>query len=223
MTAKAQVKGSSDDGWLTQALVDAGVLQPSQAEHLQQGSLDGESSWKRAVREGYTSDYAIVQALVTRFKVKPADVGSADTRASTLLPESMARKYRVVVLRADDRTITVATADPRDLDLEENLRFITGRRVSFEVAPPDAINKKLDEIYRPEKAINQLLEGLNPSNVESIEEVALDPDKDPTLEAPMTKLVDAMISEAVRDGASDIHAEPLVDGMTIRYRIDGVL
>jgi type II secretory ATPase GspE/PulE/Tfp pilus assembly ATPase PilB-like protein/ActR/RegA family two-component response regulator len=223
MTAKAPPKVTTDDRWLTQALVDSGVLQASQAEHLQQGSLDGESSWKRAVREGFTSDYAIVQALVTRFKVKPADVGSADLRASALLPESMARKYRVIVLRADDRTITVATSDPRDLDLEENLRFITGRRVAFEVAPPDAIHKKLDEIYRPEKAINQLLEGLNPANIESIEEIALDPDKDPALEAPMTKLVDAMISEAVRDGASDIHAEPLVDGMVIRYRIDGVL
>ena len=224
MTAKAPTRNVADDSWLPQALLNAGVLQQEQVTQLRQAEpAEGETSWKRAVRNGFTSDYAIVQALVTRFKVKPADLGSADQRAAALLPESMARKYQVVALRADDRTITLATADPRDLDLEENLRFITGRRVTFEVAPPDAISKKLDEIYRPEKAINQLLEGLNPANLESIEEVAPDSDKDPALEAPMTKLVDAMISEAVRDGASDIHAEPLVDGMVIRYRIDGVL
>ncbi len=224
MTAKAQPKKAADDRWLAQTLVDAGVLEQSQADELQKSPLgEDETSWKRAVRQGLTSDYAIVQALVSRFKVKPADLGSTDARVAGLLPETMARRHRVVVLRADDRTITVATSDPRDLDLEENLRFITGRRVTFEIAPPDAIGKKLDEIYRPEKAINQLLEGLNPSNLESIEEVDLDADKDPALEAPMTKLVDAMISEGVRDGASDIHAEPLVDGMVIRYRIDGVL
>ncbi len=224
MTAKTKPKKSADDRWLAQTLLDAGVLQPSQADVLQKEVLtEDETSWKLAVRQGFTSDYAIVQALVSRFKVKPADLGSADSRAATLLPESMARNYRVVVLRADDRTITIATSDPRDLDLEENLRFITGRRVTFEIAPPDAIAKKLDEFYRPEKAINQLLEGLNPSNLESIEEVVLDDTKDPALDAPMTKLVDAMISEGVRDGASDIHAEPLVDGMVIRYRIDGVL
>ena len=224
MTAKPQPKKAADDRWLAQTLVDAGVLESSQAEELAKTRLaEGETSWKWAVRQGFTSDYAIVQALVSRFKVKPADLGSADPRAASLLPESMARSNHVVVLRADDRTITIATADPRDLDLEENLRFITGRRVNFEIAPPDAIGKKLDEFYRPEKAINQLLEGLNPSNLESIEEVDPDSTKDPALEAPMTKLVDAIISEGVRDGASDIHAEPLVDGMVIRYRIDGVL
>lgn len=224
MTAKAQVKRSSNDFWLAQTLLDAGVITQAQADELRRVELEeGETIWKRAVRAGHATDYAIVQALVNRFKVKAADLGAADGRAAALLPESMAREHRVVVLRADDRTITLATSDPRDLDLEENLRFITGRRVSFEVAPPDAITKKLDEIYRPEKAINQLLQGLSPSNLESIEEVVIDPDKDPALEAPMTKLVDAMISEAVRDGASDIHAEPLVDGMIIRFRIDGVL
>jgi type IV pilus assembly protein PilB len=224
MTAKAKPKRKADDFWLAQALLDAGVIKQDQAAELQRAEpAEGDSSWMRAVRAGYTNDYAIVQALVTRFKIKAADLGSADPRAAGLLPEAMARQHQIVVLRADDRTITLATSDPRDLDLEENLRFVTGRRVSFEVAPPDAIHKKLDEIYRPEKAIHQLLDGLNPANLESIEEVALDSDRDPVLEAPMTKLVDAMISEAVRDGASDIHAEPLVDGMTIRYRIDGVL
>ncbi|HLB54407.1 MAG TPA: GspE/PulE family protein, partial [Gemmatimonadales bacterium] len=224
MTANATGQKPAPDLWLAQALQDAGVLQGSQAAELRQpGQVEGETVWKRAVRNGYTSDYAIVQALTGRFKVKPADLGAADPRAAALLPESIARKHLVLVLQADDRTITMATADPRDLDLEETLRFVTGRRVTFEVAPPEAIAKKIDEAYRPEKAINQLLDGLNPANLESIEEIEVTTDRDPALEAPMTKLVDAMIAEAVREGASDIHAEPLTDGMSVRYRIDGVL
>ncbi len=224
MTAKASTQKATSDGWLAQALQDAGVLQAEQAAELKQpGPMEGESVWKRAVRQGYASDYAIVQALASRFRVKPADLSDADPRAAALLPESLARKHHVIPLRADDRNITFATADPRDLDLEETLRFVTGRRVTLEVAPPDAIEKKIDQAYRPEKAINQLLEGLTPSNLESIEEIEIRDDRDPSLEAPMTKLVDAMISEGVREGASDIHAEPLTDGMSVRYRIDGVL
>jgi type IV pilus assembly protein PilB len=215
------------DLWLAQTLQDAGLLLGVQAEEVRQGQREGEegrSVWERAVQRGYASDEAIVQALAAQFKVKPADLGSADLRASALLPESVARKHRVVPLAADDRTITLATADPRDMDLEGTLSFVTGRRVTLQVAPPAAIAKKIDEAYRPEKTINALLNGLNPSTLETIED--LDPtstDRDPALDAPMTRLVDAMISDGVREGASDIHAEPLSDGTSVRYRIDGVL
>jgi type IV pilus assembly protein PilB len=202
-------------------LVDEGVLLGVQAEELKLG--DGDSIWGRAVSRGYTTDELIVKTLSARFKIPPADMAAADPRAATLLPESVARSHRVVPIYADDRVITLASANPHDLELEETLRFVTGRRVSLQVASPDVIDKKIDEVYRPEKAINRLLAGLDPSNVESIEDLPTGNERDPALEAPMTKLVDAMISDGVRDGASDIHAEPLMDGMSVRYRIDGVL
>ncbi len=201
--------------------MDEGVLLGVQAEELKLGV--GDSVWGRAVTRGYTTDAIIVKTLSARFKVPVADMAAADSRAATLLPESVARKNHVVPIYADDRVITLATADPHDFEVEENLRFVTGRRVALQVASPDVIDKKIDEVYRPEKAINRLLAGLDPANVESIEEVQVGPVRDPALEAPMTKLVDAMIADGVRDGASDIHAEPLSDGMSVRYRIDGVL
>jgi type IV pilus assembly protein PilB len=202
-------------------LVDEGVLLGVQAEELKHG--EGESYWSRAVDRGYATDELIVKALSTRFRIPPADMSAADPRAATLLPESVARSHRVVPIYADDRVITLASANPHDLELEETLRFVTGRRVSLQVASPAVIDKKIDEVYRPEKTINRLLQGLDPSNVETIEDLPVGNDRDPALEAPMTKLVDAMISDGVRDGASDIHAEPLSDGMSVRYRIDGVL
>jgi type IV pilus assembly protein PilB len=214
------------DLWLAQTLQDAGLLRGAQVEEVRQGdqaSGETRSVWERAVKLGYASDDAIVQALATRFKVKPADLAKADLRTSALLPEPIARKHRVVPLAADDRTITLATADPRDFELESTLGFITGRRVNLQVAPPDAIEKKIDEAYRPEKSINQLLSGLNAPSIESIDEPDYGAERDPALDAPMTRLVDAMVTDAVREGASDIHAEPLTEGMSIRYRIDGVL
>src|ERR1043166_1032009 len=148
----------------------------------------------------------------------------ADPRATALLPEALARKHRVFPIAPDAHTITLATSDPHDYELEQTLRFVTSRRVSLQVAPPEAIEQRIDEAYRPEKAINRLLSGLNAGRIETVEEVAAaSSERDPSLEAPMTKLVDAMICDGVREGASDIHAEPLADAVSIRYRIDGVL
>ncbi len=206
---------------MAQVLLDAGLLLRVQGEELKHG--EGETVWERAVARGYATDEGIIKALIARFKVDPADLSSMDIRATTLLPESVARKHQVLPLSADDRSIVLATANPHDLELEETLRFVTGRRVTLRVAAPEAINQKIDEAYRPENAINRLLNGLDPSSVEAIEEVSLAGVQDPALDAPMTRLVDAMISDGVREGASDIHAEPLSDGMSVRYRIDGVL
>jgi type IV pilus assembly protein PilB len=227
MTSQAPGRIPPPDLWLAQALLDAGVLLGVQAEELRQGQREDDEPdtvWERAVKRGYASDDRIVQALADQFKIKPADLATADLRTAALLPESVARKHRVVPVAADDRTISLATADPRDLDLENTLRFVTGRRIILQIAPPGAIDEKIDEAYRPERAINQLLSGLHSSSLESIEDEQPEGvERDPAMDAPMTRLVDAMITDGVREGASDIHAEPLSDGTSVRYRIDGVL
>ena len=222
MTPKPLDFGQPGDSWLTAVLIDAGLLLPVQAEELQ--SAGTASVWEHVANRGYARDEQMVEALAKAFKVKVADLASADARASALLPESVARKHCLVTVSADDRTITIATADPRDLALEQTVSFVTGRAVVLQVAAPKDIELKIDEFYRPEKSINRLLEGLEPSRVETVDErPSMDPERDPALDAPMTRLVDAMISDGVREGASDIHAEPLSDGTSVRYRIDGVL
>jgi Type II secretory pathway, ATPase PulE/Tfp pilus assembly pathway, ATPase PilB len=141
----------------------------------------------------------------------------------TLVPEGLARKHRVVAVSANDRTIQIATADPRDLDVEQTLRFVTGRDVEFQVAAPAALAERLDELYRPERTIERLLSGLEPARVEAVHLEPADDTRERELDAPVSKLVDAMISDAVREGASDIHAEPTEGGVVVRYRVDGVL
>jgi type II secretory ATPase GspE/PulE/Tfp pilus assembly ATPase PilB-like protein len=129
----------------------------------------------------------------------------------------------VLPVQANDRTIRVATADPRDYDVEQNLRFVSGREVEFEIAAPAAITARLDELYRPERSIERILSGLQPASVEAVEVAARPTERNPALDALVAKLVDAMISDGVREGASDIHAEPVDGAVVIRYRNDGVL
>jgi len=209
-----------DDTWLGPVLVMGSVLTPDQLAQL------GETAsalWPAVVGAGLATDAQVADAVARRFRVPLANLAAADTRTVSLVPESLARKHQVVPLSANERTIQIASADPRDLDLEQTLRFVTGREVSFQVATPGALAERIDELYRPERSIERLLGGLEPSRVEAVDadSVPAAPERD--LDAPVAKLVDAMISDAVREGASDIHAEPTEGGVVVRYRVDGVL
>lgn len=207
------------DTWLVDVLVSAGIISQDIGQEL---CADTESIWSAVVRRGMASDELVVKILSNRFAVKLADFSELDTRATAFVPESMARKHLIVPLGADDRRIKIATADPRDLDLEKALEFVTSRSVEFRLAAPSVLRQRLDDIYRPERSVNRLLSGLTPASLEQVEDTGT-PGSEGTLDAPMTRLVDAMIGDAVREGASDIHGEPVEGLMSVRYRIDGIL
>ncbi len=210
------------DLWLLAPLVDGGAISATQAQELR--TNEHESIWLGILSRAYSTSAKILETISIRFKVPVADLHGVEARMGALLPEALARKYQIVAIGADDRLIRIATADPRDLALEQTLAFVTGRDVLFLAAAPDEIATKIDEVYRPDEAVNRLVDGLNPTSVETIDE-SPPPEvpRDPMLDAPMARLVDAMISDGVREGASDIHCEPLVEGTSVRYRIDGVM
>lgn len=210
----------STDSWLAQTLVDAGVIDASQADTL---GLEGCTVWQSVIRRGLATDQQMVAALAHSFRLKIADIAKIDPRAALLVPESIARKHRVLPLQADDRRITLATSDPRDLNAEQAIGFMTGRDVEFQLTSPAILEDKLDAVYRPEKSIERLVQRLDPSRVEMLSEGPAPEVRDPVMDAPVAKLVDAMISEGVRQGASDIHAEPEEGATVVRYRVDGVL
>ena len=208
------------DLWVGPFLTESGLLTAEAVAELSAG-LAGRL-WIAAVGTGKVSNQDIVNALSKQFKIPVADLAEADSAKSTVLPETVARRHHVVALGLDDRSVRIATADPRDLSAEQALAFITGRAVLFEVAAPAGIAERLDEVYRPENAINRLLRGLEPTSVRVETQIDTD-ERDPALDAPMSQLVDAMIADAVRAGASDIHSE--IDGahLAVRYRVDGIL
>ncbi|MDX2121103.1 MAG: ATPase, T2SS/T4P/T4SS family [Gemmatimonadota bacterium] len=210
---------TATDSWLLPVLVEAGLLAVEQAQ-----ALDADVSvWGAVVAAGLVTDAAIVAAVARRFRIEVADLAQADPHAALLVPEAQARKHGILPLTADDRRIRVATADPRDFASEQAIGFITGRDVEFLVASPTLLGERLDAMYRPERSIERLLERLAPGQVEAADEPEPGPERDPVLDAPVAKLVDAIICEAVRQGASDVHAEPEEHATIVRYRVDGVL
>ncbi len=212
------------DEWLLPTL--EGLIARDAFEQLKQQETD--SYWEAAVRGGSIGDDALLAALASRFRMKIAELNTATSQARELVPESLARKYRIVPMAASDSALDIATADPHDLDCERTLAFATGRTVRMQLASPAAIATRIDELYQPENAVEKILEGVaGRYDVDTIAERLTDDDfnlsADRASERPVIRLVDHIIAEAITTRASDIHLEPEEGGVAVRYRIDGVL
>lgn len=188
-----------------------------------------DSYWETAVRRSLTTDDQLLTALAARFRMKVANLSLVSQQAKELVPEQLARKYRVVPLSITDSVLDIATADPHDLDCERTLAFALGRTVRMSLASPLRIAERLDELYRPENAVEKILEGVaNKYEIESIAEGEIEgdlADLDPARagDRPVIRLVDHIVAEGISSRASDIHLEPEEGGVAVRYRIDGVL
>ncbi len=191
-----------------------------------------ESYWERAVALRLVTDRALLEAVCARFRMKVADLDASSPLARDMVPEALARRYRVVPLSVTDHVLEVATSDPTDMDCERAIGFASGRKVRFLLASPADIAVRIESLYHSESqaasAIGRILE-----NVADKYEVQALPDSgddgeigdlsDTGSDRPVIKLVDFVIAEAVTSRASDIHLEPEESGIYVRYRIDGVL
>ena len=211
------------DDWLLptlEGLVDANAL-------LELKKLTHESLWDTAVGRGFVTDEILLSALSSRFRMKVADLTMVSAPARDAVQESMARKYRIVPLQLTDSMLDIATADPNDLDCERTLAFVTGRSIRMHLASPTRILDRIDELYRPDTAVEKLLERMTQYDVQSIPDQAevadLDLSSDKASERPIIRLVDHIIAEGIQQRASDIHMESQEGGVQVQYRIDGVL
>ena len=213
------------DEWLVQSL--EGLITPEVLVDLRGKAEPGRTLWETLVAAKVLSDDTILEKLCTRFRLKVADVAQIDPKVREGVPEQLARRYRVLPVRLTDSFLEVATANPFDLDAEKALAFATAREIRILLLPPSRINEKLDEMYKPEKTLDKLLEGMEGSaDLVQLAEQApeeLTISEEEASQRPVVRLVDLIISEGILSRASDIHIEPEEGGVAVRYRIDGVL
>ncbi len=155
-----------------------------------------------------------------------------DSAVASLVPMSFCERQLVVPLKLEGKRFTLAVADPLDLGLIDDLRFVSGLNIHTVVADIAAIQAKMIEIYQPDKVMDfrdleTLLSRVDP--YEGIEIVIDDADEQSLEELligeepPAIRIVNAIILEAIRLGASDVHVQPRAKSVVVRYRIDGVL
>nr|MBP7549286.1 type II/IV secretion system protein [Gemmatimonadaceae bacterium] len=212
------------DEWLVATL--EGLLSEEQREQLRAQPV--ESLWDEVIRRAWVTDDVLVKAVASRFRMRVADVNSVSQQAKELVPEALARKYRILPLSISDSVLDIATSDPLDLDCERTLAFALGRTVRMSIAAPRKITDRIDEVYRPENVFEKILDSVQGTyDVENIgdqvDEGELDLGAAQAGARPVIQLVDRILAEGIQSRASDIHLEPEESGVAVRYRIDGVL
>src|SRR6266853_4174296 len=213
------------DEWLARSL--EGVLTPERLAELREQAGPSSTLWEAMVKEKVATNEQILAALAARFRIKIANVQDMDPTVAQKVPEQLARRFRVLPLRITDSFLEVATANPFDLDAEKALAFATAREIRAQVLDPTRIAEKLDELFRPDKSVDRLLEHMESSADvvqladESPDEITISAEQ--ASQRPVVRLVDLSISDGILSRASDVHIEPEEGGVAVRYRIDGVL
>ena len=156
-----------------------------------------------------------------------------DSDIIRLIPERMAKQYNVIPLSLMGNTLTVAISDPLNIFALDDLRNLTGFRIDTVLSPEDEITRAIEAQYRVgSKDMQDIIDeassaqaGLKEGDIEllSQEEIELTSAVRESEKPPIVKLVDLMLTLALKKRASDIHIEPEEDGLRIRYRIDGSL
>src|SRR5213080_4823864 len=216
------------DEWLVHSLSLEGVLTPERLTELRAKAPPGQTLWQALVAEKLATDEQILTALSTRFRLKLADVHAVNPAVKEKVPEALARRYHILPLRVTDSFLEVATANPFDLDAEKALAFATAREIRSFLLAPAKITEKLDELYRPDRALDKVLQGMEGAGDMFSVTPAVVPDEiaasaEEASQRPVVRLVDLIISEGILSRSSDIHIEPEEGGVAVRYRIDGVL
>ncbi len=211
------------DTWLRPILAD--LLDSTDLAAVDAAVTD--SYWEAAASVSPLKDDEILSAIAERLRVPTASRLIVTSQARERVPEDLARRYRVLPLCVTHSVLEIATANPFDMDCEKMLAFSSGRRVRMLLAPPSLINKRIDEVYRPEDAVAKILDGVaERRELDDIPEPAEDSHTyldESAIERPVVKLVDHIIAEGIASRASDIHLEAEEQGVAVRYRVDGVL
>ncbi|MCX5896791.1 MAG: type IV-A pilus assembly ATPase PilB, partial [Proteobacteria bacterium] len=143
-----------------------------------------------------------------------------------IIPTDVAIKYQVIPVSLRDSTLIVAMVDPSNIFAIDDIKFLTGYRIEALVAPESSMKQTLDMHYGTTKGLDTLLEGMETEGVEYVgeeETVNISNLKEASEDAPVIKLVNAILTDAIKKRASDIHVEPYEKSFRIRFRMDGTL
>ena len=207
---------------LGEALIAAGLItseQLARAVELQQQS--NERLGRVLVGMGAGTEKDLSKAIATQLNLTFADLDNIvpEEHALLALPEHLARRYQVIPLAVRGDTLTVGMVDPLDVVALDDVRHFTGREIEPMVISPDAFKQVLNQYPALDEDIEAIIKEIKPDS----EEMALANLRALVDEAPVIRLVNSVVLQAIRQRASDIHIEPQATRLRIRYRIDGVL
>ncbi len=218
-------------------LISEGVITQKQFnESLSLQQREGGKIGEVLIKLGYVTEEQIVVALSKQLSIPYISLASGklkpipDQGLEELIPHNFALKNIVLPLSRSLNSLTVVMFDPLDLILIDNLKKITGCEINPVVSTKTDILQSISLFYGKEQIFRDAIHAAGEERGEGIKELSseetdlsLDKVISQAEEAPVIKLVDLLVRQAIEENASDIHIEPHHDRLALRYRIDGVL
>mgnify|MGYP002414179291 CR=1 FL=1 len=203
-----------------QIITEAQLLQ-ALAEQKRTGHKLGNT----LIEMGFVDEQKLLELLSQQLMIPLIDLNKMKIEPAIVqkLPETIARRYRVVLLELGERDVLVGMADPTDLFAFDEIGRILQRRIRQAVVRESDLLHILDVMYRREDELNQLAGELNEELTQSDIDLGLMMQTGDASDAPVFKLLQKLFEDAIRANASDIHIEPEENVLRIRLRVDGVL
>jgi type IV pilus assembly protein PilB len=211
-------------------LVREGLITQEQLRKaLQEQKSSGMRLGYTLVKLGFIEETEVTKMLARQYRMPAVDLSrfEVDPKILKLLPPDIATKHTVLPLKREGRTLTVAIADPNNVTAIEDIKFITRCDVFPVIAGEYTLRNAIDRYYQQSDAqLQTLLKSVE--DAEDLEVVEEQQDEDVKAtdladDAPVVKLINGLLTDAVKRGASDIHIEPFEHEMRVRYRVDGAL
>ena len=162
--------------------------------------------------------YGVPSVNLTDYEIDPTIL--------KIIPQEVVQKYQLLPLNRAGSTLIVAVSDPSNLFALEDIKFMTGYNIEMVVASERDIKVSIDKYYDQSASLADVMNDLDVEDMEIVgddEQVDLGSLERATEDAPVVKMVNAILQDAIRKKASDIHVEPYEKMFRVRYRIDGVL
>ena len=207
-------------------LVNQGLITPDQLQKVleAQKAANGAKKFGDVVVElGFMSEVNFAKALAGNLRVQYVDLDSIDTEAVQLVPEALARKHTVIAINVQGKRLTVATNDPVNFIVLEDIKVSTGMDTVPVLATTSAINKQIGKCYSMQN-VDSVVGEIAAMNNDLGDMSDLDSEsKDRVESAPIVKLATTIVENSYRADATDIHIEPFDKYTRIRIRVNGDL
>ena len=215
-------------------LVREGLITKDQLDKaLQEQKSNGQRLGYNLVKMGFVQETEITKMLARQYRMPAVDLArfEVDPKIVKMIPSDVALKHLVLPLKREGRTLTVAMADPTNLSVIDDLKFITRYDIFPVIAGEYTLRTALDKNYEQvDQQLDTLLKDIEEEGEEGELEVVEQKEDEEAAgsgitadDAPVVKLINAILTDAVKRGASDIHSEPFEHELRVRYRVDGAL
>ncbi len=183
------------------------------------------------VKLGFIEETEVTKMLARQYRMPAVDLSrfEVDPKILKLISSDIANKYAVLPLKREGRTLTIAIADPNNVAAIEDIKFITRCDIFPVIAGEYTLRNAIDKYYQQSDAqLASLLKSVEDEGADDLEVVSEQQDEEVKAselaeDAPVVKLINGLLTDAVKRGASDIHIEPFEHEMRVRYRVDGAL